>query len=314
VELHSRYFHMCSASHVRRFCDNSERYVRSSGDVLTGTVSLPMILPARVAFLDCVRISAAHCELRGNCPVTLLNNLEQRGAYVVTAGDANLCVEYSGRIFRCASMLQLERFLRHPKRYSVAKLPQKMPMQGVKETTPKQLLALGKTLAFMERSMAAMTMEALAALGDNRIKHPRLSLSKSAAVFVGLYLKAHNPRARAFERTARAAQLAAYVKTCALIPRVNRFYKLGDFGLLKDPLILERLAPLVRGDEALRDQVRDVITSASLQATADPATNARVSPILDALRGEKRALLGAFDAAMHHKAVLLQQQQQPTEQ
>lgn len=78
-----------------------------------------------------------------------------------------------------------------PEKYSSVQLPKKMPPKKV-PMNPKQLIALGKTMAFLEQTVSQQLTQAMTEIGTKRVKYPSLSNMESALMHLACYLKVLN--------------------------------------------------------------------------------------------------------------------------
>ena len=70
---------MCKEAHRAQFEENAESY--APGDVPKPKKALPEHLPFRVSYIDCQRVLAENCELKGFCAVTLKQSTAKGGIH-----------------------------------------------------------------------------------------------------------------------------------------------------------------------------------------------------------------------------------------
>jgi len=215
VEYKQRYYTLSSRKAFRKFNENPEIY--STGE------PLPASLPMRVLFEDYHSITKEHCSLRGYCPVTLRNSIAG-GNISVVQGKEICTVAYENKLFRMAGERELLSFMSNPDLYASVTLPTKMPPK-VKEATPKDLLALGKAMAFMEQSLSQLLTKAMTALGQARVKYPSLSSENSALLFINRYLKAYNPGNTPYMAKKHKKKLDVFLRDCGSIKTLSGYYK-----------------------------------------------------------------------------------------
>jgi hypothetical protein len=293
TEYRQRFYRNCSAEHQDLFDADPEAFLLRNDDAAT---QLPKEMPFVVARAEAALLGSEHCELNGFCPVTIRQSALNgaMGGPQVLPGSSEHTVCYRKRLYRLRGPREQAAFLSLPSVYSAVRLPQKMPpgSAAVVPTSPsrpssasssasprkpssgvgsgargalalakqdsRDLLVLGKTLAFMEVEFSALLMRALASFEDAldkpldahgasnppldvdaalsgtngngqtkhlRLKFPALPLSSSALLYLSLWLKVHNPRNAPHIRDKYQRSLHTFVEQCKLIPRVAQQYK-----------------------------------------------------------------------------------------
>jgi hypothetical protein len=217
VEYKQKYFKMSTRKALRKFIANPEVYVQG--------YELPEVLPFRVQLVDNARITHEHCKLQGNCPVTIRNSIAQ-GNIKVVKGKAHCTVSYGSDIFRFYGEKELLAFMSRPDQYASVQLPTKMPPK-VQSASAKDMLAIGKHLAFMEQCVSQVLMQALTSLGEKRIKFPGKDMSTSALLYLVYYLKTHNPTNKPYMTARHGKKMRSFLKNCSVIQKLMSNYKSG---------------------------------------------------------------------------------------
>ena len=230
VEYRQRFYRVCSEEYREAFEAAPDSFANSG-------VALPKDLPFVLFPADAARVDMRHCELSGFCPVSIRTSLLQGSSLpLVVPGAVECSAFYRGGIFRMRGAKELAQFMSLPAVYSSVRLPQKMPPMalsgGVPKRSPADLLALGKTLAFMEVEFSALLMRAVNSFEkifphapDQRIKFPALPVSSTALLYIALYLKTHNPRNPPHIKEKYQNKMKEFIAHCALIPTVAAEYK-----------------------------------------------------------------------------------------
>jgi len=87
----------------------------------------------------------------------------------------------------------------------------------VEKFTNIELLNMGRTLAYLEQSLASLLTKSFAALGSCRAKYPGLSTWRSALIFLSLFLKAHHPNSPGHQVAKYKAQLERFKSHCTTV-------------------------------------------------------------------------------------------------
>lgn len=240
VEYKHHYFHLCGSAHLSAFVARPEVFAPEEASA----APLPAHLPRRVAFADCQLVQDVNCQLRGNCPVTLVRSLAKGRASVV-AGSPYIVVEYKGKLFRCVTELDCQEFLSFPERYCHVRLPRNLP-PSISSQSPLDLLAAGKTMAFMEAVMGTPLIKALATFDRHRPKYPGLGVKPSALAYLALTLKASNTQSQPFLREGFATKLESFLHDCELVPGLSDAYREAASAAADKDDLERRLNPIIQ--------------------------------------------------------------------
>jgi hypothetical protein len=169
--------------------------------------------------------------------------------YDVVAGDPQCVVSYRGRLYRMRSEPAVATFCEYPDRYAPLVLPFKHTPPVPKHHALKEgqdrgraLLAQGLHQAYLEQNVSELLIQALASLAAGNsagtttttaalparpaaLKYPGLSVTDTVALYVALYLKAHNPRTAQYRLEHYRDRLAAFRRACVLVPDLAAHYK-----------------------------------------------------------------------------------------
>eukprot|EP00455_Lapot_gusevi_P001205 TRINITY_DN10497_c0_g1_i5.p1 TRINITY_DN10497_c0_g1~~TRINITY_DN10497_c0_g1_i5.p1 ORF type:complete len:147 (-),score=18.53 TRINITY_DN10497_c0_g1_i5:56-496(-) len=117
----------------------------------------------------------------------------------------------------------------YPSKYSEIRLPAKMSVP-IPQISPAELLGSGKFVGFLEQTVSTQLIEALTEFGNNRLKHPSMTTSQTAFIFLGLLLKAYNKNNRDFIQEKWMKRLQLYISDCLLRNNVEPRPDVGAMG------------------------------------------------------------------------------------
>ncbi|KAI8610211.1 hypothetical protein BC830DRAFT_766968 [Chytriomyces sp. MP71] len=204
AEYDGMFYKMLEREDLQVFLQNPQKYVFGP--------DLPDSLPKRVN--RSALVFPRQLELQGYCPVTLAEG--PPGFDSIIPGDLEFLVEYEGRIFCFTSEEKLAQFMRTPWCFAGLELPAKLPPKRV--DIPVAGLPL---IGYLEQSVARALIDALEQLGKARPKYPYKTLSRSAAEYLGLYLRGKNPKSKDWVREKYAKKLIKYTNHCYLITEIS---------------------------------------------------------------------------------------------
>lgn len=72
-------------------------------------------------------------------------------------------------------------------------------------------------IGYLEQTVATMLTDALTSVGKFKPKHPFISASRSAAEYLGLYLKSRNSKSQPWLKAKYTKRLEAYKEKCLLV-------------------------------------------------------------------------------------------------
>ncbi|XP_075253347.1 adenylate kinase 9-like [Convolutriloba macropyga] len=208
AEFRGKYYKMATQMELDEFLMNAVMYVPP-----LAPHSLPPEdeLPRRRSQLDVKAMFPKRIELQGYDPVSFLDGKKRYEAII--PGDAdNYVVEYRKKLFCFSSEKNLEKFLRLPEKYWNLTLPHKLPPKK----QPLSVTGL-PMLGYLEQTVASAIIKSLTAVGGNKPKHPFLSATRSALVYVAFHLKANNPSASDFKKKKYKQKLEQFEEKCELI-------------------------------------------------------------------------------------------------
>uniref|UniRef100_H2MFS1 Cilia- and flagella-associated protein 206 n=1 Tax=Oryzias latipes TaxID=8090 RepID=H2MFS1_ORYLA len=211
AEYRKLYYKLCSEKHLEEFLSSPDQFVPPGCPHM---LPQPHLLPKKLTEVEVKNRFPQHPELKGFCPVTYQEGKQRFEALV--QGKAKYAVEYREQLYVFASQQKQEKFLRTPEAFWNQKLPKKVPAL----CEPVLLTSL-PTLGYMEQGMANPLIKAMTAAGCLRPKYPFLSAQKSVLIYVGLYLKAFNPRSSEYSRQRCKKKLASFEEDCTLIPYLS---------------------------------------------------------------------------------------------
>jgi adenylate/nucleoside-diphosphate kinase len=216
VEYQHEFYQMSSRKNYLKFLKNPQLYLAERN-------SFPKDLPRRLLTEDNERVEAQHCQLSAYCPVTIRNSIA-RGALEVVRGKKNTTVVYKGQLYRFKGEAELKEFMARPELFVTVSLPTKMP-PAVERVTTNDLLKMGHALGHMEQAVANIIQKALVDVGQQRLKFPGLSVSKSALLYIVAYLKAKNPKNKDYVTSKNTEKMKQFVADCGLISQLAKQYQ-----------------------------------------------------------------------------------------
>eukprot|EP01137_Pigoraptor_chileana_P032498 Opistho-2@21949 len=244
--------------------------------------ALPEKLPVRRSALDVKMLFPKQLEIKGYCPVTFYEGGQRYESIV--PGSLDFVAEYDGRLYAMATDDELTLFMRTPAKYAHLDLPKKLPPVR----SPLSVSGL-PILGYMEQTVATAITKALTDLGRLKPKFPFHSAQESALRYIGVHLKAYNPRLTDFTRKRFRKILTHFEDSCALITYLRQSmldsymkpderpidfdFKMDRFLALRDKRVLARL--LVSGTTSAKPQrpsSRAGSSRASSRASSRPSS------------------------------------------
>ncbi|TPX32338.1 adenylate kinase [Synchytrium microbalum] len=207
AEYEGYYYRMAGADELGAFLKDPTRYTESGK-------TLPASLPVRRSIAEVRNQFPKQVELQGYCPVTLTEG--PTGPASVVPGESAYTVEWNSKLYQMANESQTLKFIKSPWRYTSATLPAVLPPRKVQ--IPVTSLPL---VGYLEHTVSTALTDALGAVGKLRPKYPFKSMSKSANQYMGLYLKAHNPKSKAWVLERQMKKLKVFEGECALVEQVR---------------------------------------------------------------------------------------------
>ncbi|KAJ3018567.1 UNVERIFIED_CONTAM: adenylate kinase [Siphonaria sp. JEL0065] len=204
AEFEGRFYKLATREDLQIFLESPEKYAFAP--------DLPETLPQRKS--SAALVFPRQLELQGYCPVTLAEG--PPGFESIIPGDPNLIVEYEEKLFSFTTEENLEKFMKTPWDYVNLELPKKLPPKLV-NINIGQLPLIG----YLTQSVARELTDALTEVGKVRPKHPYKSLTKSAADYLALYLKAHNPKNKEWVQKQYTKDLRKFIDRCTLITDIS---------------------------------------------------------------------------------------------
>lgn len=171
-------------------------------------------LPRKKSYIDIKALFPKQIEMNGFCPVCYIDGGEKYES--LHPGDAEFSAEFCSKLYCFCSEFHSERFMRQPKHYEISSLPAKLP--PLKQASPITSLPM---LGYLEQSVAIAVIDSLSAIGTVKPKFPFFSSTKSALHYVGLHLKACNPKTNKLIRQKYKKKLEAFVEQCKLTDYLN---------------------------------------------------------------------------------------------
>ncbi|CAH8679846.1 unnamed protein product [Schistosoma rodhaini] len=211
AEYEGRYYRMAGPSELQAFLANPTRYVSPNN---INALPENELLPTRIKGDNLKQIHDSfpkQLALNGYCPVCFYDSkLRYEG---LKLGLPEYLANYDHKIYAFCSNSCLLNFLRKPILFTNLQLPHKLP-PVVDPITVKSLPLPG----FLEQTLAVALRRALSAIGQERPKFPFITIKRSALIYMGLHLKAYNPRFPINEQKKNQQKLANYMNACHLIP------------------------------------------------------------------------------------------------
>mmetsp|Transcript_29271 Transcript_29271/g.87728 ORF Transcript_29271/g.87728 Transcript_29271/m.87728 type:complete len:870 (+) Transcript_29271:79-2688(+) len=157
----------------------------------------------------------------GFCPVTYNDNGRRYAA--LKQGSNDFAVEYKGGFYIFVNDAARGKFMRKPDSFASIPLPDRLPPK-LSPVDSAQLPHLG----YMEQTVSLLVTKACAACGITKPKYPFMSVEQSAAVYVALYLRAHNPKSSAYARSEARKRLRTFEQRCQLVRYLGSNIQVGS--------------------------------------------------------------------------------------
>ncbi|CAH8663777.1 unnamed protein product [Schistosoma bovis] len=211
AEYEGRYYRMAGPSELQAFLANPTRYVSSNN---INALPENELIPIRLKGDNLKQIHDSfpkQLALNGYCPVCFYDSkLRYEG---LKLGLPEYLANYDHKIYAFCSNNCLLNFLRKPILFANLQLPHKLPPVA-NPITVKSLPLPG----FLEQTLSVALLRALSSISQERPKFPFITIKRSALIYMGLHLKAYNPRFPINEQKKNQQKLANYVNDCHLIP------------------------------------------------------------------------------------------------
>ncbi|VDP78295.1 unnamed protein product [Echinostoma caproni] len=209
AEYHGRYYRMAGPEELAKFLADPTPYLPPlASNSLPKESELPERIPANSTLLSRDAFPT-QIVLRGYCPVCFLEGHQRYEA--LKLGVREYLASYVNEVYTFCSNDCLLKFLRKPHLYKDLKLPTKLP--PIPSAISVQTLPLP---GFLEQTVSIALRQALSAVGQERPKYPFLKAKRSALIYMGLHLKAYNPRSPECEKGKYRQKLSDYADTCRL--------------------------------------------------------------------------------------------------
>lgn len=196
------YYKLGSQTALQTFLRSPERYAYGK--------DLPEKLPGLMSQTQFRSSFPQQLEIRGYCPVTFRQGNGQFES--ILKGSEEYLAEYDGKIFAMRNQDCLDKFMQTPWKFINITLPKKLPPETI--NLPVSSLPL---IGYLEQTVATTLTEALVSVGKFKPKYPYCSLEKSAADYLGLYLKSTNERSKEFVRKSYGKKLDKFKEQCQLL-------------------------------------------------------------------------------------------------
>ncbi|TGZ75841.1 hypothetical protein CRM22_000159 [Opisthorchis felineus] len=209
AEYQGRYYRMAGPNELEKFLSQPENYVPPQSDKsLPSEEKLPFRLQS-----DAIELSRdafpMQVALRGYCPVCYINGNQRYEG--LKLGVREYLARYDAEIYTFCSNECLLKFLRKPTSYENLTLPHKLPPMP----SPIEVHSLPLP-GFLEQTVAFALQRALSAAGQHRPKFPFLGIKRSALIYLGLHMKAYNPRSAEQEKQKYQQKLSDFLDSCSL--------------------------------------------------------------------------------------------------
>ncbi|OON15103.1 hypothetical protein X801_09097, partial [Opisthorchis viverrini] len=209
AEYQGRYYRMAGPDELEKFLSQPENYVPPQSDKsLPSEEKLPFRLQS-----DAIELSRdafpMQVALRGYCPVCYINGNQRYEG--LKLGVREYLARYDAEIYTFCSNECLLKFLRKPTSYENLILPHKLPPMP----SPIDVRSLPLP-GFLEQTVAVALQRALSAAGQHRPKFPFLGIKRSALIYLGLHMKAYNPRSAEQEKQKYQQKLSDFLDSCSL--------------------------------------------------------------------------------------------------
>ncbi|KAL7752542.1 hypothetical protein RI367_002076 [Sorochytrium milnesiophthora] len=206
AEYKGHYYQMSSQKNLELFLLNPHDYVSQSLPP-----SLPVVLSAEAIKSSFPR----QIEFMGYCPVTLVQGDSDKES--VVEGSTECTVEYNNKLYTFQNEERLKEFMRRPWKYAEYVPPRKLPPKA----PPIPLNAL-PIAGYLDQTLVKILNAALASVGKARPKLPYKSAEWTALHYIGLYLKANNPRMKDYVRADYARRLAKLLDDCSVVTKLSQ--------------------------------------------------------------------------------------------
>jgi len=237
AEYRARYYKLAGQKELDMFLAEAHNYVSP-----TAPHMLPDSLPRYITKAEVKQMFPKELAFRGYCPVTYV--LGNKRYEALTPGSRDHVVLYDDELFSMLDDKTMEMFLRQPWDYNRTPLPAKLPPARVAQDVTSLPM-----LGYMEQTVAKAIIASMTSCSDFKPKYPYVNAHKSALLYVGYHLKAHNPKATEYSREKYRKKLGKFKEHCDLIKylgnNMNRKYrpeperpidfnyKMGEFLALK---------------------------------------------------------------------------------
>ncbi|TPX41691.1 adenylate kinase [Synchytrium endobioticum] len=208
AEFDGYYYRMASSKELAVFLSNPRKYTESGK-------RLPTTIPVRRSVAEVRAMFPKQVELQGYDPVILTEG--PPGLSSVVPGEAAFTVEWDSKLYQMASEELAAKFIKSPWRYTKAVLPAVLPPRKVQ--IPVASLPL---VGYLEHTVSNALTDALTAVGKARPKYPFRNMASSASQYLGLCLKANNPKSKAWTRERWLNKLKQFEGACELVHEVRQ--------------------------------------------------------------------------------------------
>jgi len=195
ADYKEKYYFFSSSECFDKFLATPEKYINQQ---------MPDVLPQRRHTSELP--FPLQLELKGRCPVTFSEGPS------IALGDRDLQVEYNSKIWAFKDGECLEKFMATPWKYCNAVLPVKLPppLAPINST-------ILPTCGYLEQSIAEALHASMLSVGRLKPKYPFKTITDSAAYYIGLYLKANNPKSQDWIKEKYRNRLSKFVNTCDIL-------------------------------------------------------------------------------------------------
>lgn len=268
------------------FVDNPDYFLSSS-------VQLPEHIPIAV------ENTGQELSFGGFCPATYVDGDSKYAALIRPPATFRQLVCYRNRFYAARNAEALEKILRLPEKYlGTGEMGPVLPKR-IPPPVEEKLVAGLPTEQYLEVVIQKLVNEALLSLGKLKPKYPYLSLEKSASLFVGLYLKAHDDKLKDYIRTAYQKKLEDFVTQCDSIKSLMRKMKLLDEPLkahLGSEVPLPSIGSVVQAKTVSLDNATNSTTLTPLPRLNNPFPKAKAKlPPIPAIEEQKKTLDAQLD-------------------
>lgn len=158
--------------------------------------------------------------LQGFDPI-LLKTIQEDGEPIVVRGSSQFVVRYQGKLFRTATVGNLERFMSQPWLYADAILPSKIPIRKIEYSNLN-------ILQYLEESLQRIISKALIELNRERPLHPKKNTKESALEFIALYLRRMNPENNIDIQKRTDEAFNSFIRACNISRRLTLQEQVSD--------------------------------------------------------------------------------------